>query len=236
MRHRITRAVALLTAPVVLATVVATAHAATAATPVHYRVTMIKAGTAFGNVPYALNAAGHTAGEGTFPGGAGDTGYVSTSPTQLAPLPGLVSTDPTLATATLAYGINSTDTVVGYAYQTLPIRQTAVVWRNGVPTDLDILPADGLVEARGSTTPARSPEPVSTPVRPGSTRTAGPRSCRRCPVARPRRRSASPPTARSSACPRPRPTPARRRPRSGAPARPGTSVHCPAARGPRRTR
>jgi probable HAF family extracellular repeat protein len=150
VRHRITRALAMLTAPVVLATVVTTAHAAVAATPVHYQVTLIRAANgAFGVVPYALNAAGHTAGDGSFPDDGAETGYVSTSPTQLAKLPGLVPNDPTLATATLGYGINSADTVVGYAFQTLPIRETAVVWRNGTPTDLNILPADGQVEARG---------------------------------------------------------------------------------------
>lgn len=149
MRQRTTRVLALLMALVVLATG-ATTPATAATTPVHYQVTMIRAANgAFGRVPYALNAAGHTAGEGVFPQNGGDTGYVSTSPTQLAKLPGVVPDDPTLITSTLGYGINSADTVVGFAFQTLPIRETAAVWHNGVPTDLKILPGDGMVEALG---------------------------------------------------------------------------------------
>ncbi|WP_344902310.1 hypothetical protein [Actinomadura meridiana] len=110
---------------------------------------MIKATNgAFGNVPYGINAAGHTAGVATFLGHSGQAAYLSTSPTQLTNLPGIAPNDPSLADATVAYGLNSSDTVVGAAFNTLPIRQTAVVWRNGTPTDLGILPTDGHVQAR----------------------------------------------------------------------------------------
>ncbi|MFD9891995.1 hypothetical protein ACFWY9_21855 [Amycolatopsis sp. NPDC059027] len=148
MRHKITRALALLAAPFALASTVTTGQAAAAAS-VHYKVTMIRAvDGAVGNVPFALNAAGHTAGLGSFPGIGAQTGYLSTSPTQVTELPGVVPGDPALAHDSAAFGMNSSDTVVGSARQTLPIRQTAVVWHNGVPTDLGILPADDHVEAR----------------------------------------------------------------------------------------
>ncbi|TCO59743.1 hypothetical protein [Actinocrispum wychmicini] len=149
MRKRLTHALALLGAPLMLATTATTAAHAAAATPVHYQVTMIRAANgAFGNLPFALNAAGHTAGIGSFPGLGAQTGYVSTDPAHLTELPGVAPNDPTLAHASEAFGINSSDTVVGTAYETLPVRQTAVVWHNGVPTDLHILPADGQVQAR----------------------------------------------------------------------------------------
>ncbi|TYB42228.1 hypothetical protein [Actinomadura chibensis] len=148
MRNPITRALALLAAPFAVAAAVVPAQAAAAA-PAHYQLTVIKAANgAFGNVPYAINAAGHTAGLGSFPGGGGQSAYLATSPTQLTSLPGIVPNDPSLADATAAYGVNSSDTVVGSAYDTLPIRQTAVVWRNGVPTDLHVLDTDGHVQAR----------------------------------------------------------------------------------------
>ncbi|WP_131739357.1 hypothetical protein [Actinomadura roseirufa] len=148
MRNRMARALALLAAPLAYATAVAPAHAAVAA-PVHYKVTMIKAtGGATGNIPYAINAAGHTAGLASFPGQGSQSAYLGTSPTQLTNLLGIVSSDPSLLNATAAYGINSSDTVVGTAYNTLPIRQAPVVWRNGKLTDLGILPADGYVQAR----------------------------------------------------------------------------------------
>ncbi|WP_329046259.1 hypothetical protein OG738_31125 [Amycolatopsis sp. NBC_01488] len=134
-------------------TTVALAFAVTppaqAATPVHYTVTFIGAKSLpFGNEPFALNAAGHTAGLGTFRGSSGETGYLATGPTQLAGLPGLVTSDPGLATATEAFGINDNDTVVGAAQLNFPIRQDAVVWRDGKPADLAIpLPGDEEVRA-----------------------------------------------------------------------------------------
>lgn len=148
MRKRIMRTLAVLAAPISFATAVAPVQAVTAA-PVHYRLTLIKAANgAFGNVPYGINAAGHTAGLASFPGHAAQAAYLGTSPAQLTNLPGIVPDDPSLADATVAYGVNSSDTVVGAAFNTLPIRQTAVVWRNGTPTDLGVLPADGHVQAR----------------------------------------------------------------------------------------
>jgi len=148
MRNRITGALALLAAPFAFAVGVVPAQATTA-TPVHYQLTVIKAANgAFGNIPRAINAAGHTAGLGSFPGHGSQAAYLGTSPTQLTNLPGIVPGDPTLADATAAYGLNSSDTVVGSAFDTLPIRETAVVWRNGTPTDLHILDTDGHVQAR----------------------------------------------------------------------------------------
>ncbi|QXJ21138.1 hypothetical protein AGRA3207_001963 [Actinomadura graeca] len=148
MWNRITQALALLATPLAVAAAVAPAQASAAA-PVHYQLTMIKAPDgASGNVPRAINAAGHTAGEGTFPGHGAQAAYLSTDPKQLTHLPGIVPGDPTLADATSAYGLNSSDVVVGSAYETLPVRESAVVWRNGTPTDLHILPTDGHVQAR----------------------------------------------------------------------------------------
>ncbi|MFD2416649.1 hypothetical protein [Amycolatopsis pigmentata] len=147
MRKRIARALTALVASLGLAAI-PNAHA-TAATPVHYQLTMIKAmNGAFGNVPFAINAAGHTVGVGSFPDSSTQTGYFSTTPAQLTELPGVATGDPNLADTSEAFGLNSSDTVVGTAFATLPIRQTAVVWHNGVPTDLGILPGDEDVEAR----------------------------------------------------------------------------------------
>ncbi|WP_067459862.1 hypothetical protein [Actinomadura macra] len=148
MWNRTTRALALLAAPFAFATTVVPAQAVAAA-PAHYQLTRIRdLNGAFGNLPQAINAAGHTAGEGSFPGHGAQAAYLSTNPTELTHLPGIVPNDPTLADATVAYGLNSSDVVVGAAFNTLPVRQTAVVWRNGTPTDLGILPTDGHVQAR----------------------------------------------------------------------------------------
>ncbi|MGW4525557.1 hypothetical protein [Amycolatopsis sp. NPDC004378] len=148
MAPRITRALGLITAPVALAAAVALAPPAQAAGPVHYTVTFIGSkNLPFGNAPFGINAAGHTAGLGTFRG-SGQTAYLGTGPAQLTSLPGLDTTDPDLATATEAFGLNDSDTVVGTAYLNFPIRQDAVVWHGGVPADLDIpLPGDEEIHA-----------------------------------------------------------------------------------------
>ncbi|WP_410671772.1 hypothetical protein [Amycolatopsis sp. cmx-4-68] len=151
MATRFTRALRLATLPIALAAAFAAAPPAGAAGPVHYTVTFIGSKSLpFGNEPFAINSAGHTAGLGTFRGSSGETAYLSTGPTQLTSLPGLVTDDPDLATATEAFGVNDSDTVVGAARLNFPIRQDAVVWRGGRPTDLNIpLPGDQEVRAVG---------------------------------------------------------------------------------------
>lgn len=149
MATRFTRALRLAALPVALAAASAAAPPAQAAGPVHYSVTFIGSKSLpFGNEPFAVNSAGHTAGLGTFRGSSGETAYLSTGPTQLTSLPGLVTGDPDLATATEAAGLNDSDTVVGAARLNFPIRQDAVVWRDGKPADLNIpLPGDEEVRA-----------------------------------------------------------------------------------------
>jgi uncharacterized membrane protein len=142
---RLARALGLI--PAALAFVVA--PPAQAAAPVHYTVTFIGSmNLPFGNQPLGVNAAGHTAGLGTFRGLSGQTAYLSTGPTRLTALPGLDTTDPDLAAATEAAGLNDSDTVVGAAHLNFPIRTEAVVWRGGKPTALDVpLPGDEDVRA-----------------------------------------------------------------------------------------
>jgi hypothetical protein len=122
--------------------------ASAAAPTTRYQVTRIQTAAGdFGNVPFAINAAGHTAGVGSFHDLALESAFLSTGGT-LTNLPGPTS-DPTDRAATIANGINDTDAVVGSAHLSFPSREVAVVWRNGQPTQLNIpLPADFDIEAK----------------------------------------------------------------------------------------
>jgi uncharacterized membrane protein len=124
------------------------AGSASAAAPVtRYQVTRIQTAAGdFGDAPFAINAAGDTAGIGTFLNLGLESAFLSTGG-GMTNLPG-PSSDPTDRAATVANGINDADTVVGTAHLSFPSRQAAVVWRNGRPTELKIpLPADFDIEA-----------------------------------------------------------------------------------------
>jgi len=107
-----------------------------------------------GNVePFWLNKLGDVVGNAQYPGGFPRHAFLSRNGLKMKDLGTLYPNCDSIITGSVAYGVNSTTTVVGSSFCLQPPAQDAVLWQNGDLLDLnDLVPANSslhLVNAFG---------------------------------------------------------------------------------------